>query len=587
MVPTDGFTTGGQMVTDMVFGFIRFIPLDTNMTKFFGFSEFLTSLALMVLAWTIADVRYRFRIMTAPLPLQKITFGLIAAVGFLTLLTDLWRAEQWFVPAGIPLTYAGWQVILGGTFLFTFLSWAWFAFIKPPIYGKRNAMRYAQTLYRFILKGDPTELSVIADELIYSVKSLVLYATDKRELENHRFYPDGSQESIKPPKVTAIANDILLLIADKRFCRAIVKSSPGTALVVFRELTDTKKYGIQIETFSKNIVNEAFADKNSFLFHEAEGYESGLIGYQKPLSQAMFSNHEMVEVIGTLLDPDIWENEKWDADQWKAYCRLVLLTFRDYVENSSWNHSGVLSRAKGYIEYAVMDLYKINGLSNTAWDDDIQRRLRVVVKFIKDAVEILENRKSLGHIKLKIRKKQLVGETSYHQIASMIFDVIFAASAVRSPSDLCWRVQHNAVWGELFIFNALDSQAGKIVKFKVRRLIYDEIVKMKRFPNFKGARILGFCLNVMGFEAGKMDYYQDSKALQKAVLSWTKKNYAWLHSYNPRVAVACLVDGITYDSKSLNLVKTYPAEGLRRKAEYIYFPVDPPTAETETAKDEE
>lgn len=275
------------MENDFVLGFIRFIPLDANAPKFFGFSEFLASLALMVLAWTIADIRYRFRVMTAPLPLQRVTFSVIAAVGLLTLLTDLWRAEQWFVPAGNLLTPASWQAILGGAFLLTFLSWSWFAFIRPPAYSKRNAMRYAQTLYRFILKGDPTELSIIADELTYSIKSLVQYATDRGELKNYRLPQEEGKKPKEPPKVTAIANDIMLLIADKRFCRAIVKSSSGTALAVFREVADTKKYGIQIETFSKNIVNEALANKNSFLYHEAEGYESGLIGYHKPLSQAM------------------------------------------------------------------------------------------------------------------------------------------------------------------------------------------------------------------------------------------------------------------------------------------------------------
>ncbi|MBW2644210.1 MAG: hypothetical protein JRC89_12810, partial [Deltaproteobacteria bacterium] len=146
---------------------------------------------------------------------------------------------------------------------------------------------------------------------------------------------------------------------------------------------------------------------------------------------------------------------------------------------------------------------------------------------------------------------------------------------------------HNSVWGELFNFNRLKGPAGEIVKFKVRRLIYNEIAEMKRFPNFKGAKILGFCLNVMGLKVREeKNYDRDSRALQKVVLSWTKKNYAWLHSYNSRVAEACLVDGITYDSKSLRLVKTYPAEGLRRKAEYIYFPVDSPPIETEMSKNE-
>ena len=166
----------------------------------------------------------------------------------------------------------------------------------------------------------------------------------------------------------------------------MVESSPGTALAIFRAIGETKKYGVQVETFGKNIVAEAIANKDSFLFHEAEGYHSGLIGYHKPLSQAMFSNYEMVETISTLLDPEFTGPKKWDADQWGAYCRAVLMTFRNYVEDGYSEHSYVLYRAKGYLKHAVSDLYKLDGVANYSWDDEIQARLRVVVEFIEDAV---------------------------------------------------------------------------------------------------------------------------------------------------------------------------------------------------------
>jgi len=569
------------------YGFVCFIPLDASAPKFFGFSEFLTGLALMVLAWTIADIRFQFRVKTAPLPLQGLTFAVITTVGILTLLTDLWRAEHWMVPQGSILTPATWQALLGGIFFLMFLTWTWFAFIRPPIYGKMNAERYAQTLYRVILKGSPSELAIIADEFSLSAKSLLRYATDRREFKNFHSHDEGDNEPTKKPeKITGYANDILLLIADKRFCRAIVESSPGTALAVFHEMGETKKYGVQVETFAKNIVNEALANKDSFLFHEAEGYDSGLIGYHKPLSQSMFSNYRMVETIGTLLDPGFREMCKWDEDQWKAYCRLVLMTFCDYADKEGGcNHSNVLYSAKNSIAHAVIDLYKINGITNSAWNDGVQAKLRVVVEFIKDAVEILDKKGVPVHLQLRVRKRQGRTGNFYDHLASMIFEVIFSASTVRAPSDLCWWVQHNSVWSELFNFDQLNGAAGKVVKFKVRRLLYDEVTNMKRFPpGFKGAKILGFCLNVMGLTASDSNYDHDSRALQKAILSWTRKNYAWLHSYNQRIAEACLVDGMTYDAENLRLVKTYPVEGLRREPHHVYFSVDPapPSAEVHT-----
>ncbi|WP_454757212.1 hypothetical protein [Cupriavidus campinensis] len=569
------------MTVEQCFVGVCFIPLDGSGQKFFGFSEFLAGLALMVLAWTIADVRYRFRVRTASIPLLGVTFSVVAAVGVLTLLTDLWRAEQWLVPKGNLLTPASWQALLGGLFLLTFLTWTWFAFIRPPIYGRHNAERFAQTLYRFILKGSPAELAIIADEFAYSARALVRHATDRGRLKNYRLEREEERKK-NPPKVKGYANDLLLLIADKRMCRAIVESSPGTALAVFRAMAETKKYGIQVETFAKNIVNEALANKDSFLYHEAEGYESGLIGYHKPLSQAMFANYEMVETIGSLLDPDIYGKREWDAAQWEAYCRVVLMVFRSYVNEGYGGHSFVLYRAKGYIENAASDLYTLNE-HTSAWDTDSFRRLRVVIEFVKDAVKILDEKGVPDHVRIRVREKHgHPRETFYDHIASLIFEVIFHASAVKSPQWGCWTIQHNSVWGELFNFNHLDGPAGKVVKFKVRRLLYDEIADMRRFPNFKGAKILGFCLNVMGLTVTQGNYDKDSRALRKALLAWTKKNFAWLHGYNSRVAEACLVDGMTYDVENLRLVRTSPAEGLRRESSYIYFDLDPASSEADS-----
>ena len=138
------------------------------------------------------------------------------------------------------------------------------------------------------------------------------------------FHPSGLDraQALANGIVSAYANDILLLIADKRLCRAIVSSSPGTALSFFQEIGDTKKYGVRIETFSQNIFYEALVNKDSFLYHEADGYQSGLIGFHKPLSQAMFANYSMVETIGAIFDVDIYDTNFWDEVQ-KLAAKLV------------------------------------------------------------------------------------------------------------------------------------------------------------------------------------------------------------------------------------------------------------------------
>lgn len=557
---------------------VSFVPLETSAPKFFGFAEFLAGLALMVLAWTIADVRYRFRIRSAPLPLQGLTFAIVATVGVLTLLTDLWRAQSWLVPKIGFVTPALWQALLAGLYLFTFLVWVTFAFIKPANFSKWNAKRYAETLFGVIVKGSPTELAVVADELRHSAKALVLYATGGAEYPP--FLRNPARKEKAPSKVEACANDILSLIADRRFCRAIVESSPSTAWAFFDVMGEQRKYGIQIQTFANNIVREALENRSSFLYHETAGYESGLIGNVKPMCQAIFSNYEMVEAIGTILDTDFRSRSKWASDQWEAYCRVVLMTLRGYVERASASHSYVISRALHNIGNSLIDLYKLNGVENSNWNDDLLARLRVVVDFIKEAVGILEKKGTPADLRRRSKGRTLYQPKSiYDQIASLTFEVFFSASAVTSPRDQCWWVQHNALWCELFSFGNLDGRAGNAVKSRVCRLLYNDVLEMNRFPNFKGARILGFCLNVMGLQRSKEDCYKDSRALHKAILLWTKKNFARLHDYDPRVTEACLVDGTTYDSANHRIVRKYLRGPGQIEDHCVYLDVVPqPTA---------
>jgi len=555
---------------------LSFISLDANGPRIFGFSEYLASLALMVLAWTIADIRYRFRIQCAPFPLQRVTFWVVAVIGVLTLMTDLWRAEQWLVPRGNLLTPNMWQALLGGLLLLTFLLWTWFAFIKPPTFSAVNAQHYAKTLYRFILKGSPVELAVIADEITASADSLVQYATDWGELTARGATPEELKQK-KLPDVEQIANELVMLMADKRLCRAIVESSPGTALGVFRAMSETRKYGIGIAAFARNVFGEAIANKNSFLFHETEGYQSGLIGYLKPLSKAMFSNYEMVEAVGRILDQDFADQNTWDAEQWSAYSRAVLMTFSDYVEKGWRSHSYVLFRALSAMEHAIHDISKLDGVEGIAWNDDRVARLGVVVDFIKNAVEILGQRDVPEYVQWRVSQRDAsINRTFYDRIAQMIFDVIHAAAYVTSPWSLCWWIQHNSVWVELFNFDHLKGDAARVIKFKVRRLLYDEIVYMNKFPNYKGARILRYCLTVMGLILST-SYNRDSRALHKAVLAWVRKHFVGLHNSHQLIALECLPEGMSYEADKQRIVKILPADGLRPEAKYEYFPLMPAT----------
>lgn len=514
----------------------------------FSFAEFLAALALMVLAWTIADFRYRFRIRIAPIPLRGITFFVVGGVGTLTLATDLWIAEQWPVPRGNLISTAVWQAVLGGCFFVTFLMWAWFAFIKPPRFGPANAERFGYAVYFAVLKGDPSELAVVADEFTSSAANVVHYAAPK-----HR----NSETRIR--RVDAYAQDLLLLISDPRFCRAVIAKSPGTALAVFREMETQSKYDVPVGTFGQNLISEAMTNRDSFLFHETEGYRTGLMGYLKPLSQTIFGNYRIVESAGTLLDP--WHDSKWDAAQWAAFSRIALLALKGYISHGQGQHSSVLYRAFGYIENSPHDLYKLNGLEGSSWEDDARQRLAVAVDFLKEAVAELDQAPR-QYAPKRVRDRHSSRRTIHDRIADAIFEIIVKASSVKSPRTLAWMVQHNDVWGEFFNFSSLSGPAGKIIKFKVRRRIYDAILELEKFGNYQSAYLLGLCLNVMGLSLREHGHDLDTRALHRVVLKWTQEHFLELHARDPWVAEACLLDGLTLDETNRRLARE---SGLGRR----------------------
>ena len=562
------------MNSENCIGFLCFIALDSHGDKFFGFAEFLAGLALMVLAWTLADVRYKFRIDVAPLPLKKITFWVVTFTGFATLLTDLWRVEGWYVLAGEFITPAIWQAILGASFLLTFLVWAWYAFISPPVYGPRNCLSYARAIYRAILNGAETELDVITDELGDSVKALITYATEYYPLPPNA---KSTESESKLPDVSKLADEILMLMGDKRFCRSMVRRSTRTALRFFEEIEKQKKYRLRIQSFSQNFSTEAIDYRDSFIYHETSGYDSGLIGHIKPLSNAIYSNYTLVDVQDNLLDMDYRAQEDWDAHQWHAYCRIVLMAFSGYVGRDLHVHSFVLHRARGRIENLANELYKLNGVDEFSFRDGVSEKLRTVLSFIEKSVEMLKGKTLPSHFRLRHHSHpNLRNLTVYDDLAKMIFQVMCEASQVRGPRGTCWWIQHNTVWTHFFgSMSHLDSDAGKIVKHKVRRLVYNEVTELLKFHNFRAARLLGLCINVMGLTRSSRAKNRDFFALHAVILNLVKANFTKLYTTNQSLAENCLVNEVTFDHPNLQLVKTYPSFSASGQPNTVTFKVDP------------
>lgn len=522
----------------------------------------------MVLAWTMADTRYRFRIRTAPIPLEIITFWVVSIIGCLTIMTDLWRANGLPVIKGKLISPAGWQALLAGIFFVTFLNWVWFAFIKPSKYGKLTSKRYIAVVYEYVLRGSKHDLAVVADELARSSQNLIFFGTD--------FDNKAPDEDVlrKLPHVEAIANDMLTLISDKRFCKAVIESSQNLALRLFIEIEKSKKYGVVLGIFSKNILTEAIKYQDSFLYHESDFFESGFFGSNRPLSRALFGNAIMVEKLEVTFDVSFEFEKTWTIKELQAYVRAFLVFCIGYIKEGSPRHSFVLTRTIGIIVQKSSSLHTVNGVANS-WDSEPVQTLGVILRFLKDAVKMLDEREKPYNHTLRIRERYAFPNHSiYDTFSKAMYDVIHNASYINNPWWDCWSIHHNTILESVFDFYSKPGRASRIIQHKLRRQIYDEITRMEVFPNFQGARILGFCLFTMGFQVSKEHSGENVYALHKVIIKWVRSNFKTLHQRNSKVSSACLFTSISYDEENNRLVRVYEARGLSEHDKYEYFYLD-------------
>ena len=551
------------------------LPPENQQSAIFGFAEFVSALALLVIVYTITNVRYRFRVAVTRIPLLLTTFILIGVIGIGTLLTDIWFAQRWPLPVSLnsrPML----QGIFGFTFLSTVMVWMYYAFIKPPIFGENNYKHFVKELYRLIVKGADNELPIVADELSRSIKQMIEYSssvTTEPVTSNTKV----TRKNRKKTECAGYAHDMLLLIGNRKFCKHVAISAPATAQYIFEEIVATKKYNLPIGQFAQNISIEAINNKDSNLYHEDEGYYSGLLGYIKPLSKALYGNYELVEALTekhfSPLDIHYEIVNAWDSKQFDTYARAVSLTLNNYLETGHIrSHSYALAQAFGNLQSRASEISRLSENIPDHTSSEIENRLLTTIHFIRDAMRTIGERDDVPQDAIRDKNKY---RGIFNLFArKLVFEIIHSAAYVSSPPDKCWSIHHNMVWSELFS-DPVEGKAWDIVQYKARHLLYYEVLQMAKLPNYKGARILAFCLNVMGLTDGKRT--KSTRAfcgLRRAILRWTRKNYLYLHSQNPKLAEACLIGGISFDEKNQRLVQTLSAF-LGKAPNQYYLELDP------------
>ncbi len=520
---------------------IQWIHLRSDAPRLFGFPEFLSGLALLLLVWTIFDVRYRFRVATARIHVEKFAMIAMISVGCLTLLTDWWRATSRPVIAGSLLTPETWQAALAAVFFATLIAWTIAAFSSSNRFSAANANRFSEAVQKIIDRGRPDEISVLVEELGRSMGEIA------RQLHAPETAPSNERSA------HACAERIANRFKDRNFCRTIVVECPTAIPAFFREIPSTDRPHPAAIRFAENLVAEAIRLDGSFLYNEdyfpADDIADEALPH--PATAALVCNRALLDNSLYLLAPREGSAVRLSLPQWHAYLGLVSLAHAAWMENPSPEPPDALHWARFFIDRQTSDLAQIREPVTFRSESykSVEKELQFIGRLIAQLPETPPP--STGR-----------WEPAISYIEAMAFSLIESAAEMKAPQASATKIQFSLIWEHLFSHPIRASAAGR--QFQ-ERIAARMLASIRECPSLDAVRLLSFCINALGLSATTAEsrYGEPWRAFHMDLLAWMKTHLGPLLERYPRMSED-FVEGIEYDAPNHTLIRWYVKRGQRQ-----------------------
>lgn len=544
----------------------------------FGIADFLATVAIFVVAYSLSDAKYRFRSAATSFSYRRVLFVATLAGGVGLLISNVVFALALPVPRAINNPFY-FQIAIAAIFIGVISYWMFRAFVRPPIFTRSNAIPFAQEVFRGIADGDEAQLAACVHEVGRSAGALI---KESSRTEIRRAFYAGGLEKYSPTSAQ-VASDILLLIGDRRFCRMVAKRMPWVAAEIFRAAAEFDADVRRLAQFARNVSDEFFADTESAIHHEDDGYYSGLIGYLKPISSVMFGNSKLIERLSNAAGSPLhllWLNHsEWTSRSWKTYNKSVLLYLDDKLNrNKSTYVTTDLYQVFSGFRHVCIDLHLVNEIDEGTYFGSLPyQKFHEVVDFLTETVALLDQHQVLASRLPSIRDGRFYANDIYDHVVEIAVELFSSAGSVDTSDFRNWTIQHNTLWSQLMV-ESDENKAQDVFRKRLQRVILLQVSDMSRLPNFVSARLLSVCLNVLGFRVDNEAYKtRATRAFKRLIIEWTKRNFLTLYAKYPPVAEACIGGTITFDKERGRLVKTYSAY-FGKEPVREYLELDPPEA---------
>lgn len=277
--------------------------------SFFGFSEFLTGLAFLLMVWVTSDYSYKFRFYISRLS-TRCGFFVVVSIGLVVLADDFIFSLLW----NNPFIDCVVQLICALLLLAVIVYWFVVSFIKPPVFNKSNHERYKAVFCRLVNCQNEDKMKTLVHEMSYSMPNLV------------RFAPQIYFEERELSEIEKDVSLIFSVMGSEYYCRNLVRYSIDTAVALFDALERQKRYSIGLECFARNFITESLRYEDSYAYRESD-YRNGFFHWVRPTIARIYGNGTLLLNLRGLLEPDYSLTSVWNHKHIHAYVALLSKSF--------------------------------------------------------------------------------------------------------------------------------------------------------------------------------------------------------------------------------------------------------------------
>ena len=489
-------------------------------------------MAVLILAWTNSDYRYKFRFQTSFIP-PPFLLGIVFLLGILTVFNDYYH----FI---FIWSYSTWQLILSIILLLLIFYWAFSCFIRPPKFRWYNHSRFRKGFQDVVFRRNYQEMTSLVGDFRVSVKNIIHYSKNQYEVKETKL-------SLK--EIDALR--IIDLMGNDFFAKAVVDVDVRIAVDLFKDAKEKNKINHGIKVFAGNFITQALMNENSFLYAETK-YTNGSFNFYKPVISYIYSDYNLVYEIPDLLLPHYALRSQWSSSQIKAYSVILLECLKGFFKN--WHDDAFFMRPFEDLAALTMKIPKLNGFSGDLMKCEEWRIYKEVMNFYEELI------RSLSTIVVPERKRNRYSKGHEYSnvldiIADSIVDIMNWVSDVKGPNR--WLIQYSNFWNKIF-HTEPDKDSVKLLMFKLRRAIY---LTIKEDAGYMGISIHLTILNIMGLGnvQRRNKYSKKDYILHRWLLYYTKCNLWNYYQKKKNYVDTCMPDGMSIDLNTKELVRIIPS----------------------------